>query len=136
MGKKKLAKFSSGVSFDENSIKKSKTSFNTNSKKFQPKNSSKSKQPENPNKIFGKDIFEIEQEVTKQERRRGNIDEVESYEYTGVEKIEKEDDEEIDSDEAFNDSDEERFEHFIFRGSNQKVSFFYRSFDCYIEHQF
>ncbi|RIA97330.1 small-subunit processome [Glomus cerebriforme] len=115
MGKKKL-----GNSKSKNSIKKSKTSFTTNYKNSGPKNSSKSKQPKNPNKISGKDIFEIDQEETKQERRRRNIDEIESYEYAGAEKIEKKDDEEIDSDEAFNDSDEERFEHFIFRGSNQK----------------
>ncbi|GBC07953.1 hypothetical protein RclHR1_07800006 [Rhizophagus clarus] len=124
MGKKKITKFSSKlrVSFDENSIKTSKNleaSLATNSKKSQPKNLSKSKQRRNSNKIFGNDIFEIEQE-TEHERRRKNIDEIESYEYVGVDKIEKKDDEEIDSDEAFNDSDEERFEHFIFRGSNQK----------------
>ncbi|CAB4446072.1 unnamed protein product [Rhizophagus irregularis] len=124
MGKKKITKFSSKlrVSFDENSIKTSKTSktSTTNSKKPRPKNSSISKQQKKPNKIFGNDIFEVEQDETKYERRRRNIDEIESYEYIGVDKIEKKDDEEIDSDEAFNDSDEERFEHFIFRGSIQK----------------
>lgn len=129
MGKKKITKFSSKlrVSFDENSIKNSKnskTTSTTNSKKSRPKNSSISKQQKKPNKIFGNDILEIEQDETKYERRRRNIDEIESYEYIGVDKIEKKDDEEIDSDEAFNDSDEERFEHFIFRGSIQKVSYF------------
>jgi hypothetical protein len=116
MRKKKITKFSKNP-------KTLKTSLTTNSKKSRLKNSSENKQQKTPNQIFGNDIFEIEQE-TKHERRRRNIDEIESYEYIGVDKIEKKDDEEIDSDEAFNDSDEERFEHFIFRGSSQKVSFF------------
>src|SRR6266540_3935052 len=104
MGKKKSANFSKPkVRFGKNSIKDSNK-----------KNSSNSKQPENPDKSSGKDIFEIDQEeINKQERRRKNIDEIENYEYIGLEKIVKEDDEEIDSDEAFNGSDEERFEHFI-----------------------
>ncbi|CAG8470267.1 16827_t:CDS:10 [Acaulospora morrowiae] len=72
--------------------------------------------------ISAQDVFEIDQDEIKEEKRRKNIDELESYEYNVEEKIDIEDDEEIDSDEAFNESDEERFDHFIFRGSTEKNS--------------
>ncbi|CAI2170545.1 14052_t:CDS:2 [Funneliformis geosporum] len=95
MGKKKLANFPSKPRVKSNK-----------------KNPLKSKRPENPDKSSGKDIFEIDrEEISKQERRRKNIDEIESYEYTGSENIVKEDDEEIDSDEAFDNSDEESDEN-------------------------
>ncbi|CAG8467183.1 1318_t:CDS:2 [Acaulospora colombiana] len=77
---------------------------------------------EDTDDFSAQDVFEIDQDGEfKEERRRKNIDELESYEYNGEEKIDVEDDEEIDSDEAFNKSDEERFDHFIFRGTNKKA---------------
>lgn len=63
-----------------------------------------------------RDVFEAE-EVS--DRRKGHdLDEVETLEYDAGE-IAEEDDSEIDSDEAFDESDEERFEGYKFGGAKK-----------------
>ncbi|KAF7724213.1 hypothetical protein EC973_001232 [Apophysomyces ossiformis] len=63
------------------------------------------------------DVFEADDE--QQLSRKGHaMDEVDNYEYE-VGEIKGEDDEEIDSDEAFDESDDDRFENFKFLGSTK-----------------
>ncbi|KAJ2489462.1 hypothetical protein IWW37_003980 [Coemansia sp. RSA 2050] len=56
----------------------------------------------------GYDIFEAEDHEDFGKRRHRNVERVDVRDYE-IENIDSEDDEEIDSDDAFNDSDEERF---------------------------
>lgn len=71
------------------------------------------------NRSLNRDVFEAE-EVS--DRRKGHdLDEVENLEYD-VGEIAEEDDSEIDSDEAFDESDEERFEGYKFGGSTKVKS--------------
>ncbi|KAI8379757.1 Utp14 protein-domain-containing protein [Radiomyces spectabilis] len=51
-------------------------------------------------------------------RKGHDLDEVDDFEYHAGE-IKGSDDEEIDSDEAFDESDDERFDHFMFKGSTK-----------------
>ncbi|KAI9261578.1 small-subunit processome [Phascolomyces articulosus] len=65
------------------------------------------------------DVFEADDDERSLKRKGHDLDEVDDYEYNAQDGVASEDDEEIDSDDAFNDSDEERFEHFKFSGSNK-----------------
>ncbi|KAI8137100.1 small-subunit processome [Fennellomyces sp. T-0311] len=64
------------------------------------------------------DVFEADDDERSLRRKGHTLDDVDDYEYTG-EAIASDEDEEIDSDDAFNESDEERFEHFKFSGSSK-----------------
>jgi U3 small nucleolar RNA-associated protein 14 len=66
-------------------------------------------------------VFEASDDEQDLGRRGHTFDEVDNYEYN-VDNIDNEDDEEIDSDDAFAESDEERFENFKFAGSHDKVT--------------
>ncbi|ORX98593.1 small-subunit processome [Basidiobolus meristosporus CBS 931.73] len=62
------------------------------------------------------DVFEADDDIDI--ARGKHLDEVENYEYE-VGDIDEEDDEELDSDEAFDESDEEKYSHFKFSGRNK-----------------
>ncbi|KAI7860159.1 small-subunit processome [Circinella umbellata] len=66
-----------------------------------------------------KDVFEADDDDRSLKRKGHDLDDVDDYEYDAEKGVASEDDEEIESDDAFNDSDEERFEHFKFSGSNK-----------------
>lgn len=90
--------------------------------------------PRMPKKTNIANVYEADDD--DQVMRRGHtLDSVETYEYQNG-KIGQEDDEDIDSDEAFDESDEERFEHFKFFGSTKvdeaKAAVFLASFQCII----
>lgn len=65
------------------------------------------------------DVYEASDDERQLTRKGHDLDEVDNYEYS-VGKIADEDDEDIDSDEAFDESDEERFESFTFKGSSKR----------------
>ncbi|KAI9302930.1 small-subunit processome [Cunninghamella echinulata] len=65
------------------------------------------------------DVFEAADDERKIQRKGHELDEVEDFEYQ-VGDIQGDDDEEIDSDEAFDDSDDEKFDHFKFNGSTKQ----------------
>ncbi|KAI9323566.1 small-subunit processome [Dichotomocladium elegans] len=66
------------------------------------------------------DIYEASDDERELNRKGHALDEVDNYEYH-VDHVEEEDDEEIDSDEAFDESDDERFESFRFQGSTKSA---------------
>lgn len=82
--------------------------------------SKKGKQPTAPRPTL-ENVFEAEDDEQDLARRGHTFDEVDNYEYN-VDNIDDEDDEELDSDDAFGESDEERFENFKFAGSKDSVS--------------
>ncbi|KAI8639865.1 small-subunit processome [Parasitella parasitica] len=91
-------------------------------KKAGSKSSKKTKAPKHNrldgslSKSLNRDVFEAEEETGY---RKGNdLDDVENLEYDAGE-IAEEDDSEIDSDEAFDESDEERFGEYKFNGSTK-----------------
>lgn len=71
------------------------------------------KNPKNKTKLDIYNVFQVEEE-SAQELRHRRLDDVESSEYH-VETIDSEDDEEIDSDEAFDEEDDERYSHYKFK---------------------
>lgn len=74
------------------------------------------------NKVNVTDVYEASDDERQLARKGHDLDEVDDYEYH-VDHVNEEDDEEIDSDEAFDESDDERFESFKFQGST-KVCWF------------
>ncbi|ORZ12308.1 small-subunit processome [Absidia repens] len=64
------------------------------------------------------DIFEADDDQRQLQRKGHDLDEVDNYEYQ-VGDIQDDDDEEIDSDEAFDESDDDRFDNFKFSGSTK-----------------
>ncbi|KAI8092752.1 small-subunit processome [Halteromyces radiatus] len=64
------------------------------------------------------DVFEADDDERQLQRKGHDLDEVDNYEYQ-VGDIQGDDDEEIDSDEAFDESDDDRFDHFKFAGSTK-----------------
>lgn len=95
-----------------------KGNFKGNKKSF-PSSSDKKKQPFRKNQDIH-DVFEADDDQRQLQRKGHDMDEVDDYEYQ-VGDIQGDDDEEIDSDEAFGESDDERFDHFKFNGSTKVV---------------
>ncbi|KAI8327677.1 small-subunit processome [Choanephora cucurbitarum] len=91
---------------------------NAPKKSFQT--SAKGKKQTSGGKSFGKtferDVFVAEEE---DDRRKSHLDQVDNLEYDAGE-IAEEDDSEIDSDEAFDESDEERFGEYKFASDGKK----------------
>lgn len=89
-------------------------------KRNQKNKPSKNEKGKKRQKVDINDVYEASDDERQVNRKGHAMDEVEDYQYH-VETINEEDDEEIDSDEAFDESDHERFESFKFSGST-KVS--------------